>query len=203
MKPASILWLLLSGSLCAAPQNYLDTIPVFWRSLYATGAEGLYCGQPVERYDRRFNIEHVYPMSWVTKSLKCKNRKSCRRNSARFNEIEADMHNMYPARKDLNKARAAMGYGMVEGERLVEPGCDMEIDRRKRRVEPRPGVRGNIARAMLYLSDRYQLRLYKKQRKTLLRWHREDPVDAEEKRREAIIRRIQGNANHWVYTSRR
>jgi deoxyribonuclease-1 len=188
----TILFLsLLSG----ARGDYLDTIPLFWKTLYPDGGKGLYCGTKFKRFDRRYNIEHVFPMSWVAKALGCGDRHHCRKVSERFNRIESDMHNMYPARQDLNRRRGAMAYGIVAGEHWVEPGCDLEIDQRARRVEPRPEVRGNIARAMLYMADRYGLTLYRRQRELLQRWERSDLPDAEEKVRNRRVRKIQGWGN--------
>ncbi|MCB1789307.1 MAG: endonuclease [Gammaproteobacteria bacterium] len=182
----------------AGERNYLDTIPVFWRTLYPDGGAGLYCGTRFAAFDRDYNIEHVYPMSWVTRALRCGDRDACRRSSARFNEIESDMHNMYPARKDINRRRGALPYREIRGETHIERGCDFEIDYRAGVVEPRPASRGNIARAMLYLADRYQLQIYERQRRTLLAWHRADPPDDEERRRNRRIADVQGNANSWI-----
>lgn len=182
----------------AAPHGYLDTIPVFWRTLYPDGGEGLYCGERFAARDRSYNIEHVFPMSWVTKTLGCGDRDACRRNSRRFNEIESDMHNMYPARKDINRMRGSYPFREIRGEQHIERGCDFEIDHRAHVVEPRPEVRGNIARAMLYMADRYGLQIYEKQRRMLLEWHRDDPVDDAERRRNEQISAVQGNANPWI-----
>jgi deoxyribonuclease-1 len=179
-------------------RSYLDTIPVFWRTLYPDGGEGLYCGHAFRAYDRSYNVEHVYPMSWVTKKLRCGDRQRCRRESARFNEIESDMHNMYPARKDLNRERGSYPFRELRGENRVERGCDLEIDHRSRAVEPRPASRGNIARAMLYMADRYDLEIYERQRRMLLQWHHDDPVDDAESDRNRAIARVQGNANPWI-----
>jgi deoxyribonuclease-1 len=137
-------------------------------------------------------------MSWVASALRCGNRDSCRRRSPRFNEIESDMHNMYPARKDLNKARGSYPFREIRGEHWVERGCDLEIDHRTRAVEPRAASRGNIARAMLYLADRYDLQIYARQRELLLEWHEADPVDDEERRRNRLIAGVQGNTNPWI-----
>ena len=191
-----VLALLMGGS--AAAEGYLEMIPVFWRGLYPNGGEGLYCGDRFAARDRSYNIEHVYPMSWVGKALRCGDRRQCRQRSALFNRIESDMHNMYPARKDLNKLRGSMSFAELRGERHVERGCDMEVDQKSRRVEPRPAVRGNIARAMLYLSDTYDLKIYERQRRMLERWHREDPVDEQERARNRRIAQIQGNSNPWI-----
>lgn len=191
-----LLWPAL-GCAERAPE-YLETIPVFWRTLYPDGGEGLYCGKVFRAHDRDYNIEHVYPMAWVARALRCGDRQACRRNSPRFNLIESDMHNMYPARKDLNKARGSYPYRELRGERRVERGCDLEIDHRARAVEPRSAVRGDIARAMLYMSDRYDLTIYERQRRMLEAWHREDPPDDAERRRNRLIAARQGKANHWI-----
>ena len=198
MKRVIFALIVAPSLVLAAPYGYLDTIPVFWRTLYPDGGEGLYCGARFAARDRDYNIEHVYPMSWVTRALRCGDRESCRRSSERFNTIESDMHNMYPARKDLNRARSSYPYREIKGERHVEPGCDMEIDYHARVVEPRPASRGNIARAMLYMADRYNLTIYERQRRMLLDWHRADPPDDQERRRNRLIAELQGNPNPWI-----
>jgi len=198
MKQVAFLLLFTPSLLWAGSSAYLDTIPVFWRTLYSDGGHGLYCGARFPARDREYNVEHVYPMAWVTRALRCGDRHACRRNSSEFNRIESDMHNMYPARKDLNRARGAYPYREIRGEHRVERGCDLEIDHRARVVEPRPASRGNIARAMLYMEERYGLKLYGRQRRLLLQWHRSDPVDEHERWRNRRIAEVQGEANPWI-----
>ena len=82
---------LFSPNLVAKPQNYLEQIAIFWQTLYPSGGTDLYCGKGFGKYDRAYNIEHVMPMAWVKKELKCGTRKQCRERSARFNQIEMDM----------------------------------------------------------------------------------------------------------------
>jgi deoxyribonuclease-1 len=171
---------------------------VFWRTLYPNGGEGLYCGQRFAAHDRRYNVEHVYPMSWVARGLRCGDRQACRRHSALFNQIESDMHNLYPADRELNKARGSYPFRELPGERWLRPDCDLEIDHRARAVEPRPEVRGDIARAMLYMEDRYGLEIYARQRRTLQQWHRDDPPDDAERRRNDLIEAVQGRRNPWI-----
>lgn len=198
MKRVMFMLLLAPMAVWSGQRDYLDTIPLFWRTLYPQGATGLYCGAAFAARDRRYNIEHVYPMGWVVKALRCGDRQACRRNSERFNRIEADMHNMYPARKDLNKDRGSYPFREIRGERRVERDCDFEIDHRARVVEPRPAVRGDIARAMLYMAERYDLKIYERQRRMLLDWHRDDPPDDAERRRNRLIAELQGRSNAWI-----
>lgn len=191
----------------ALPENsnnqsltYRDIRPVFWDQLYSDGGNTLYCEQSFgKRHGRNINIEHVFPMSWVTKSLKCGTRNQCRDSSDRFNRIEADMHNLYPALAEINDLRGAMSFVIIKGEKRVRKGCDFEIDKRSYKAEPRPAVRGEIARAMLYMADNYaELKLFKSQRNLMDKWHREAPPDSEEKRRNRLIKSIQGNRNPYI-----
>ena len=196
------LWLLVS--VCwvypalSQPRNYIEQIPQFWSLLYPSGGTSFYCGENFARFDRRYNIEHVFPMSWVTRALGCGTRKECRINSARFNLIEMDMHNLFPAHRDINKARSYYAFAEIPGEDWYARGCDIEIDERARRVEPRPAVRGDVARAMLYMSERYGLPLYSRQKQLMLKWHAADPPDAGERRRNQLIEAYQGNRNAWI-----
>ncbi len=178
---------------------YFKNMSIFWSQLYADGGNTLYCNRPFgSRKGRRINIEHVFPMGWVAKALDCGSRSQCRASSPRFNRIEADMHNLYPALARINKARGSRAFGRVPGEPRRFGSCDFEIDPQKRRVEPRPAVRGNIARAMLYMQTRYGLRLFPRQARLLRQWHRDDPPDHEELRRNRVIERIQGERNPFI-----
>ena len=179
--------------------TYRETRPLFWNKLYPRGGTTLYCGQRFSsRHGKQINIEHVFPMSWVTKTLHCGDRKKCRRTSKRFNRIEADMHNMYPALAKVNKTRSAMAYDLIKGENYYYKKCDFEVDFHKRKVEPSPSARGKIARAMLYMADAYNLKLFSKQKKLLLKWHRANPPSKEEKQRNRRIKEIQRKANRYI-----
>jgi deoxyribonuclease-1 len=199
--------IMLLSALCGAQagegDGYLDLIPTFWAELYPQGGEDLYCGRHFARYDRSVNIEHVFPMAWVARALDCGSRRQCRARSAQFNRIESDMHNLFPALGRWNEARGAMAYGEIVGEAWVSPDCDLEIDAHRRRVEPRPAVRGDIARAMLYTADRYGLTIYARQRALLLDWHLADPPDDHERQRNDRIERLQGGRNPFIDEPRR
>lgn len=179
--------------------TYREVRPVFWSKLYPRGGSTLYCGKRFSsRHGKEINIEHVFPMSWVTKTLHCGDRNKCRRTNRRFNRIEADMHNMYPALAKVNKTRSAMAYSIIKGEKYFYKECDFEVDFHKRKVEPNPSARGKIARAMLYMADSYNLKLFSNQKKLLIKWHRANPPTGEEKLRNRRIKEIQGTANPYI-----
>lgn len=185
-------------------RSYRKTIPVFWNNVYPSGGATLYCAQGFDGgYHKHVNIEHVFPMSWVMKGLRCGDRNQCRRSSERFRFIESDMHNMFPALSEVNKIRSAMSFSTIKGEKHLKldsvSNCDFEVDFRKRRVEPRPAARGEIARAMLYMDDTYpELELFKRQREMLIKWHQADRPSNLEKKRNDVIERLQGTRNRWV-----
>ena len=180
--------------------DYLaGALPLFWGRLYPQGGETLYCGERFRRHDgRRVNVEHVFPMGWVTRQLGCGRRKQCRERSARFNLIESDLHNLWPALREVNESRSSFAFSSIPGERHAFPGCDFEVDRRQRRVEPRPAARGEIARSMFYMAEEHGLQIFPRQGRLLQRWSREDPVSGEERRRNDRIERIQGNRNPFI-----
>ena len=91
--------------------------------------------------------------------MRCGKRHQCRSNSKKFSLIEADLHNLYPSRTDVNKARSNYPFTVIRGEQRSFGSCDFEFDERARTAEPSPEARGRIARAMLYMSDEYDLYL--------------------------------------------
>lgn len=207
MFAKSTLLTVLCFSTCAATaapgqqefDNYFQALGVFWGEIYSDGGHTLYCNQAFgNRKGRSINVEHVYPMAWAMRSEGCDNRDQCRRVSARFNRIEADLHNLYPARKDINKIRGSFPFASVRGEAREFGDCDFELDRRRRQVEPRAAARGNIARAMFYMHHTYGLKIFRKQGELLQRWHRQDPPDDEERRRNRRIAALQGNRNPFI-----
>lgn len=180
-------------------EDYETARHLFWSKVYADGGETLYCGTRFgSRKGRKINVEHVFPMSWATRALQCGTRKRCRRKSPQFNRLEADLHNLYPSMTAINDARGSMRFGRLPGEIRHFGGCDFEVDERQRIVEPRKSVRGEIARAMFYMRDEYELTLYRKFGELLIRWHRQDPPNRLEIRRNDLIEKLQGTRNKYV-----
>lgn len=196
--------LLLSCSGSAAPiKDYYEARDVFWDELYPFGGKTLYCQQKFDGdWKKNINIEHVFPMGWVAKTLRCGTRKQCRHNSKVFNHIEADLHNLYPSRSDVNYDRQSFRFGEVHGEgRKYGKDCDFEVNSKARVAEPPASAKGEIARAMFYMAHRYKdegLRLYKKQAKLMIAWHKSDQVSKHERKRNDKIEQLQGNRNPFV-----
>ena len=184
-------------------RSYQQAIRYFWRELYATGGKTLYSQQQFGPTKPDWiNIEHIFPMAWVVKALKCKDRRDCRNHSTKFNYIESDLHNLYPSRRDLNMLRASHRFGSsklsVKGEMRIIGSYDFKIDHKNRIVEPAPASQGEIARAMFHMSETYNLKIFAKQAKTLTYWNRIDQPSKEEMRRNDLIESIQGTRNYFI-----
>lgn len=187
----------------SSPDNYRQAMRVLWTKVYSQGGETLYCGERFSTKNKKkrrqhVNAEHVFPMAWVTRDLRCGTRKQCQHNSNRFSVIESDLHNIYPAKITLNKARSHYRFGNIPGEKRQFGTCDFEVDNNKRIAEPRPAVRGDIARAMLYMAYQYDLTLHRKTEKLMRQWDKQDPPSKKEIRRAQIIEREQGRENPYI-----
>lgn len=176
------------------------------------------CGYKPQRNDakaRRIHWEHVVPASFFGRNFaewknghkvctrrggksRFKGRKCARRASAEFRRMEADMHNLYPAEGELETARKNLQMGIISGEKRRFGKCDVEYTIHT--IEPRPEVRGDIARAYLYMADTYPkyMKLSAKQRKMFTSWSNADPVDDWERTRNERISRVQGNSNSYI-----
>ncbi|MGY0399525.1 MAG: endonuclease [Ostreibacterium sp.] len=184
-------------------REYNHALRILWTTVYPNKGKTLYCGVTFSTKDRRkrkkiANAEHVFPMSWVTKDLKCGSRKQCQVSSKKFRLIESDLHNIYPAKISINTARSHFRFGEVSGEKRQFGRCDFEVDKKRHIAEPEPKIRGKIARAMLYLQYQYGLNLPSRTKKLMKKWDNKNPPNKEEKRREKIIEREQGRENPFI-----
>lgn len=156
--------------------------------------------------------EHALPVSWAQYHFACYRERTvseggrrgddesarsyCGRVDPGFAMMEADLHNLWPSVGSINKARGATAYGMVAGEPREYGSCDFE--KADKRAEPRDSVKGDLARSVLYMRDRYRIRISERDQKLLEAWNREDPVDNWERERNRRIKAIQGNGNPWI-----
>lgn len=71
----------------------------------------------------------------------------------------------------------------------------MVVDFKAKVAMPRKRVRGMIARTYLYMSQRYQLRLSRQDRRLYEAWHRAYPVEAWERQRNQQVGCVMGWGN--------
>lgn len=185
------------------------------------------CGYRPARDDRRarrLEWEHVVPAAWLGRGRKCWNkpaacrrkngtdrprRACCRRIDPGFKSMEGDPHNLVPAIGELNARRSDYAFGTVAGEPRLFGACDFEISEpssksgsRRRVIEPRPEIRGDIARIHFYMMDRYKIRMEPDYIKILKNWDGQDPVSPVESMRNDRIKKRTGVSNRFVDSSR-
>jgi len=160
----------------------------------------------------RVEVEHVVPASWIGQGRPCwhqrlcvaasgrsfKGRKCCARLDPAYEAAYHDLHNLWPTVGEVNEQRAHYALGLVPGEDRAFGRCDFEVDRGAGVAEPRPEIRGDIARIHLYMEAVHGVRLREPHRRLLESWHRDDPPDAWERERDRRIERLQGNRNPFV-----
>ena len=160
----------------------------------------------------RVEIEHVVPASWIGRGRACwhekicknrrgqrfKGRKCCLQVDAAFRSAYQDLHNLWPTVGEVNERRRNYAFGLIDGERRNFGSCDIEIDRKAKSAEPRPDIRGDIARINLYMAKTHHIHLSADQYHLFQTWHRADPPDQAERRRNRIIKNLQGNGNPFV-----
>lgn len=161
---------------------------------------------------KRVEIEHVVPASWIGAGRTCWTKKICRDAKGRafkgrkcclaldpaFRSAYQDMHNLWPTIGEVNEVRSNYRFGIIDGERRDFGRCDIEIARKARLAEPRPEIRGDIARIHLYMEATHGIGLSRAQRQLFQAWRRNDPPDAVERRRHGLIEALQGRSNPWV-----
>jgi deoxyribonuclease-1 len=177
----------------------------------------LYCGCPYQsktpelsecglgeqsglRWERT-EAEHVVPASAIGATRPCweeGGRSHCEKEDPVFKAAHADLHNLWPAVGGINGARSNKAMGLLDGDDLAYGSCDFEVDEEGDRVEPRPEVRGDIARIYFYMEWMYAVPISAGQRRLLLHWHQTDPVDDWERKRDELIEGHQGNSNPFV-----
>jgi len=154
----------------------------------------------------RVELEHVMPAWEMGHQLQCWHRqgkysarKNCRRNSLLFKRMESDMHNLRPSDGELNADRSNYRYGIIKGEpRAYGSMVDFEVNFKRRVAEPRPEVRGDIARTYFYMAEEYGIRIGRKQKQLFDAWNKQDPIDGWERERNCKIAKLQGNSNLFI-----
>jgi deoxyribonuclease-1 len=127
-----------------------------------------------------------------------KGRNCAQKVNMEYRYMQADMYNLVPAIGQVNALRSNYSYAMIPGEPRRFGNCDMEIEDNK--AEPRPEIRGDIARIYFYMDDAYPNRgvISRKNKKLFEAWDKADPIDDWERERARRIERIQGNKNKFV-----
>jgi deoxyribonuclease-1 len=154
----------------------------------------------------RIEWEHIVPAWYFGHNLNCwkkGGRRECRDTDEKFKQMEADMHNLVPAIGEINGDRSNYPYGNIRGEKRVYGKVDMEIESSKRLAEPKKNILGDIARVYLYMRDKYHIYIAPKDEKRFIKWNNQDPVSRWEKKKNLLVKDIQGDNNRYISNYRK
>ncbi len=197
-----------------APTNFYQAKRVL-KNIYRNNTTTFYCGcqfnydgnklvlnhqscgyQPRQNLERanRIEWEHIMPASYFGHQLDCwkqGGRKYCQKHSKQFRLMEADLHNLEPAVGEINGDRSNYSFATVEGEYRNYGQCDIEIDFQHNLVEPKPSIRGDIARVYLYMAKKYDITLSKQEQAIFIKWAKQDPITKWEREKATLIANYQ------------
>jgi len=149
----------------------------------------------------RIEWEHIMPAWEFGHQRQCwqqGGRKNCAKSDEGFRQMEGDLHNLVPAIGEVNGDRANYRFQQWNGVAGQYGACPMVVDFAKRRAQPPEASRGAIARAYLYMAQRYDLRIAEQQLKLFNAWNKQYPADAWECQRNRRIAQLQGQVNPFI-----
>lgn len=198
---ACVMVLLLSPAIATAGgQNKLFDAKeamrtYFWKEVYFAGGEALWCKTKFIDAGTRLTADYIFQVSWIKDHVGCSARAECEA-SRDYRRMTADLHNMYPAEKRVQlDRRNAQFEKVLQSDALPDPSCRYRIFANY--IEPNNEIKGEVARAMLYMHTAYGLPvpgaigMY-------VDWNNIDPPSAHEKQRNDLIMKIQGNRNPFI-----
>src|SRR5690606_22660328 len=116
---------------------------------------------------------------------------------------KSDMHHLYLTDSYANNVRGNSPFGFIEKANDRTGGDECRYSRygftgKAEVYTPTAAHRGNVARALCDFSMHYNLPIEKSAETVLRKWHKEDPVDANEVRRHSLIAKHQKVRNPFV-----
>lgn len=155
-------------------------------------------------------IEHILPTDSFGHQLTCwqnqicelhgkkyKGRKCCEKSDYQFRQVESELYNLWPAVGLVNIARSNFSYGLVDSNNKFY-GCEFKIDRITKEVEPSNRTKGIVARATLFMSDKYHIPLAESKRQLYLSWNKAFPPSKWEKEWALQIALVEGYQNPYI-----
>ena len=134
------------------------------------------------------NTEHSWPKKYFSKRYP-------------FKTQESDLFHLYPTDTTANSFRGHLEFQEVINSEPI-PDCDLS----KRGpdqfnhfgFEPPDNIKGDLARSLFYFSVRYEISIPDNEEQILRKWNQEDPIDLEEKIKNNLIMKAQGNRNPFI-----
>ena len=155
-------------------------------------------------------VEHIVAADTLGHQLSCwktaicehhgkhyKGRKCCEKSDYDFRQMESELYNLWPAVGLVNIARSNYSYGVVNSTDKFY-GCNFKINRASKEVEPANKVKGIVARATLFMSDKYHVPLVENKRQLYLSWNKAFRPSKWEKEWALKVAEIEGYSNSYI-----
>jgi deoxyribonuclease-1 len=176
----------IANSQSLDPEQILEDS--FWGNLYRDGGETFFCNKAFKKKTPLISESYIYPQSAIREYLQCGTTRQCMRDNDRYRNIMSDLHNIVTANAYFEFKRNNTIFGILD----TSVDADKCGTRKKLHViEPPEHLKGDIARIIFYMHDRYGLPIIGN-RSDLERWNQADPVSENELKRDAAVKQIQG-----------
>lgn len=131
------------------------------------------------------NTEHTFPQSWLQG----------------VPGAISDLHHLFPTDSKANEVRGSYPFGEVVHPAWISADGLSRLGKNAHGAvvfEPPAEHKGNVARAMFYISGLYGVPLSATHEAVLRQWADADPVDPDEVSRNARVKAVQGNSNPFI-----
>ncbi|KTD61577.1 endonuclease [Legionella spiritensis] len=159
----------------------------------------------------RIEWEHMMPAENFGRQYRCwreslckdskgrayKGRKCCSKIDKAFRKAEAELYNLWPASGLINQIRSNYRYSSIPEKRQTY-GCNFYADKVLRKAEPPDSAKGIVARANLFMADKYGIRLSRQQKQLFNAWNRDFPVTEFERTWSLRVARVEGYENPYI-----
>lgn len=168
---------------------------IFWDKVYFAGGTALWCQSKFIEPGARITADAIYQVPWLKEAIGCRTREQCESNRE-FQRMSSDLHNLYPAEKRVQMDRRNRLFDKVQNtDPLPEASCAYKMFGGQ--MEPNNEIKGEVARAILYMHAEYGLKVPGPVN-MFIDWSNIDPPGKEEKVRNDLIEKIQGNRNTLI-----
>lgn len=154
-----------------------------------------------EKRAKRIEAEHIMPAHEFGKNRSCwisGGRQNCTSSDPTFMKMEGDLHNLFPAIGEVNGDRS--NFKFSEKLRGTSPygKCEVIIDRKRQRAMIPDRAKGQVARAYLYMSNRYHIPLDNEHINLFNQWNKKFKPTYNECLYNKLATKAQGNDNPFV-----
>ena len=215
------------GALAVKPGSFSQAKHVVYQ-IFSNHSKTLYCGcayNSKHNVDLRschmdsasdkkrahiVEVEHIVAADTLGHQLSCwqtticehhgkhyKGRKCCEKSDYHFRQMESELYNLWPAVGLVNIARSNYLYAEVDSTDKFY-GCDFKINKSSKEVEPANKVKGIVARATLFMSDKYHIPLVENKRQLYLSWNKAFRPSKWEKEWALKVAEIEGYSNPYI-----